>query len=61
MSSNDPVIGRPDDAPGSGPLELLTDEEGLWTAVPMDAEGDQRLTHWISVEADVLCELEEWR
>ena len=61
MSVDDIAVGRPDDAPASGPLELLTDDERIWTAVPTDAEGDERLTHWISVDADVLRDLEEWR
>ena len=42
-------------------LELLTDDERVWTAVPTDAEGEQRLTQWLSVEAELLCELDEWR
>ncbi|WP_459809162.1 DUF7511 domain-containing protein [Halopiger thermotolerans] len=44
----------------AAPLELLTDE-GLWTAVPVDASGDERVSEWISVEAETLCDLEEWR
>ncbi|AEH37522.1 DUF7511 domain-containing protein [Halopiger xanaduensis] len=46
---------------GTAPLELLTDDEGLWTAVPVDASGDERVRKWISVEAGTLCDLEEWR
>ena len=42
------------------PLELLTDDEDVWTAVPVDASGDDRVSKWISVEDDVLCDLEEW-
>lgn len=52
-----PEDGREDGAP----LELLTDDEGVWTAVPVDATGDERVTKWLSVEGDVLCDLEEWR
>lgn len=44
-----------------GTLELLTDEGEVWTAVPVDASGDDRVTKWISVAADDLCELSEWR
>ena len=49
-----------DDASGA-PLELLTDDEDVWTAVPVDASGDERIRKWLSVEADALCDLEEWR
>lgn len=43
------------------PLELLSDDEGSWTAVPADASGDERVSKWLEVEGDVLCDLEEWR
>ena len=52
-----PEDGRTADAP----LELLTDDEDVWTAVPADASGDDRVTKWISIDADALCDLEEWR
>ena len=42
-------------------LELLTDDEHVWTAVPRTATGDERVTRWISVDVDVLCDLEVWR
>ncbi|USZ73074.1 DUF7511 domain-containing protein [Natronosalvus halobius] len=42
-------------------LELLTDEAGTWTMVPMSATGDERMTQWISVDSAVLCDLEEMR
>lgn len=58
MSVNDMAVEP--DAPG-GELELLTDDEGVWTVVPTDAEGEERLTRWISVEADQLRDLDEWR
>ncbi|ELY43856.1 DUF7511 domain-containing protein [Natronorubrum sulfidifaciens] len=44
------------------PLELLTDDENeVWTAVPADATGDERVSRWLSVDADTLCDLEAWR
>ena len=42
-------------------LELLTDDEEVWTAVPVRATGDEQLTQWLSVDIDVLCDLESWR
>ncbi|WP_049925233.1 DUF7511 domain-containing protein [Halopiger goleimassiliensis] len=51
-----------DDARASvAPLELLTDDEEVWTAVPVDADGDERVTRWISIDGADLCDLEEWR
>ncbi|ELY61218.1 DUF7511 domain-containing protein [Natronolimnohabitans innermongolicus] len=52
-----PDDGRTADAP----LELLTDDEDIWTAVPADAEGDDRVSKWLSIEVGALCDLEEWR
>ncbi|AGB32530.1 hypothetical protein C488_12738 [Natrinema pellirubrum DSM 15624] len=46
---------------GATPLELLSDDEGSWTAVPADASGDDRVSKWLEIDADVLCDLEEWR
>lgn len=44
------------------PLELLADDDGeVWTAVPVDATGDERVTKWLSIETDGLCALAEWR
>ncbi|NGM71463.1 hypothetical protein G6M89_21175 [Natronolimnobius sp. AArcel1] len=43
------------------PLELLTDDADVWTAVPTNASGEERVTMWLSVESDTLCDLEEWR
>ncbi|WP_247731631.1 DUF7511 domain-containing protein [Halovivax limisalsi] len=60
MSVQDPPVGGSADA-GSEELELLTDDERVWTAVPTDAEGEQRLTQWLSVETELLCSLEDWR
>ncbi|MDQ2052788.1 hypothetical protein RBH26_20310 [Natronolimnohabitans sp. A-GB9] len=52
----------PDDGQTAGaPLELLTDDEDVWTAVPADATGDDRVTRWLSIDVDSLCDLEEWR
>ncbi|WP_254862281.1 DUF7511 domain-containing protein [Halovivax gelatinilyticus] len=59
MSVHDGSVGR--SVAQRDELELLTDDERVWTAVPVDAEGEQRLTQWLSVEADLLCELDEWR
>ncbi|EMA39147.1 DUF7511 domain-containing protein [Halobiforma nitratireducens] len=60
MTVNEAPI--PDDGQSEDePLELLTDDEEIWTAVPVHATGDDRITKWISVEDDVLCDLEEWR
>ncbi|WP_254523472.1 DUF7511 domain-containing protein [Natrinema caseinilyticum] len=42
------------------PLELFTDDERVWTAVPADASGEDRVSKWIEVEADALCDLGEW-
>ena len=46
---------------GTTPLELLAGEDDVWTAVPMDASGDERVSEWLAVESDTLCDLEEWR
>ena len=43
------------------PLELITDDEELWTAVPVDATGDERVTEWLTIDGADLCDLEEWR
>ncbi|WP_222919484.1 hypothetical protein [Natrinema sp. SYSU A 869] len=52
----------PDEAQsGATPLELLSDDEGGWTAVPADASGDERVSKWLEIESDTLCDLEEWR
>ena len=53
--------GSVPDGTSGAPLELLTDDEDVWTAVPVDASGDERVRKWISVDAEVLCDLEEWR
>ena len=61
MTETEPPI--PDEAQaGTTPLELLTEEEeGVWTAVPADATGDERVREWLEVADDSLCDLEEWR
>ncbi|WP_076608107.1 DUF7511 domain-containing protein [Natronorubrum thiooxidans] len=61
MTVNEAPI--PDDSRSvDAPLELLTDDENeVWTAVPADATGDDRVRKWLSVDADTLCDLEEWR
>ncbi|PGF14935.1 hypothetical protein CP556_01540 [Natrinema sp. CBA1119] len=46
---------------GAPPLELLSDDEYVWTAVPADASGDERVSKWLEVEDEVLCDLEKWR
>ncbi|WP_408959215.1 hypothetical protein [Natrinema sp. 74] len=46
---------------GATALELLTDDERVWTAVPADASGDERMTEWLELEGDALCDLEQWR
>ncbi|MCU4740042.1 DUF7511 domain-containing protein [Natronoglomus mannanivorans] len=42
-------------------LELLTDDGEIWTVVPVETTGDEQLTRWLSVDANVLCDLETWR
>lgn len=42
-------------------LELLTDGADVWTVVPIDATGDERVRRWLSVDAETLCDLEAWR
>ncbi|MDS0474029.1 hypothetical protein [Natrinema sp. 1APR25-10V2] len=60
MTVNEAPI--PDEAQsGTTPLELLTDDEQFWTAVPADASGDERMTKWLEVEGETLCDLEQWR
>ncbi|ELZ23824.1 hypothetical protein HTZ84_12040 [Haloterrigena sp. SYSU A558-1] len=60
MTVNETPI--PDDEQAAAmPLELLTDDEDVWTAVPADATGDERVTKWLSVDVDTLCDLEEWQ
>ena len=62
MSVHDSRVGQPDDEDDADePLELLTDEEDLWTIVPANADGDKRLTQWISGECEVFLDLEEVR
>ncbi|MFP8954279.1 hypothetical protein ACLI4Z_15120 [Natrialbaceae archaeon A-arb3/5] len=52
----------PDDGQADGAqLELLTDDEEVWTVVPVDASGDERVREWLSIHSDDLCDLEEWR
>ncbi|PCR90592.1 DUF7511 domain-containing protein [Natrinema ejinorense] len=46
---------------GVTPLELLSDDEGVWTAVPADASGDERVREWLEIESGGLCDLEAWR
>ncbi|RQG97222.1 DUF7511 domain-containing protein [Natrarchaeobius chitinivorans] len=42
-------------------LELLTDDDEVWTVVPVDASGDERVSKWLSIDGDALCDLTEWR
>ncbi|QLK25553.1 hypothetical protein HYG81_15935 [Natrinema zhouii] len=52
----------PDEAQSDAkPLELLSDTEAVWTAVPVDASGDERVSKWLEIEDEVLCDLEKWR
>lgn len=52
----------PDDSRSQDvPLELLTEDEESWTAVPADASGDDRVSKWLSIDGDALCDLEAWR
>ncbi|MFC7215123.1 hypothetical protein ACFQO4_13685 [Saliphagus sp. GCM10025334] len=60
MTVSETPVESPTDR-SAGVLELLTDEEGTWTMVPMGATGDEQMTQWISVDSAVLCELEEMR
>ena len=55
-----PVGWAGDESASNESLEWLTDDE-WWTLVPVDATEDERLTQWISVQGETLCELEEWR
>lgn len=34
---------------------------GEYTFVPRDAEGDERLTRWLTAEEDAIVDLSEWR
>ncbi|MFP8955764.1 hypothetical protein ACLI4Y_03475 [Natrialbaceae archaeon A-CW3] len=52
----EPTAAQQDDG-----LELLTDGNDTWTVVPTGATGDERMTHWITVEGETLCDLEEMR
>ena len=62
MTVNDVSVGRSvEESTSDEALELLTDNEGWWTLVPVAATGEERLTQWISVDRDTLCDLEEWR
>jgi hypothetical protein len=49
----------------AGPFRLITHEEGerleSWTIVPETLASDERLTAWISADADEFADLEEWR
>ncbi|WP_263004895.1 DUF7511 domain-containing protein [Natronobiforma cellulositropha] len=60
MTANDAPVGYTD-VPRSGDLELLTDDGTVWTAVEVAASEDERLTRWLSIAEDDLCDLERWR
>ncbi|THE66191.1 hypothetical protein D8Y22_04570 [Salinadaptatus halalkaliphilus] len=60
MSVHDAPISD-DDVREELPLELLTDDGEMWTAVPIDASGDQRVSQWLSVDRETVCDLEVWR
>ncbi|WP_255169674.1 DUF7511 domain-containing protein [Natrononativus amylolyticus] len=53
-------VGAADADESPAALELLVDDD-VWTIVPAEATGDERMTHWISVPGEVLCDLREWR
>ena len=60
MTVNEAPI--PDDTQSvAAPLELLSDEEDVWTAVPAEATADERVRKWLSIDGDSLRDLEEWR
>ena len=60
MTVNEAPI--PDDARSRDEsLEVLTDDEDVWTAVPADATGDDRVSKWLSIDGNSLRDLEEWR
>ena len=61
MTATEFPVESPEDRPSADVLELLSDGENTWTAVPADVSGDDCLTHWITVDRDVLCDLEEMR
>jgi hypothetical protein len=46
---------------GIAPLELFTDDDRVWTAIPVDATDEQRASRWLSIADEDLCDLEEWR
>ncbi|MFP9190928.1 DUF7511 domain-containing protein [Natronosalvus vescus] len=52
---------EPTPTPVDDALELLTDGNDTWTVVPTGATGDERMTHWITVEGATLCDLKEMR
>ncbi|MEY7850814.1 hypothetical protein AB7C87_16615 [Natrarchaeobius sp. A-rgal3] len=60
MTVNDAPVPA-DGQSGGAQLELLTDDEEVWTVVPVDASGDERVSKWLSIDGDALCDLEEWR
>ncbi|MFC4437192.1 MULTISPECIES: DUF7511 domain-containing protein [Natrialbaceae] len=47
--------------PRDATLELRTDDERVWTATPVDASKDERVSAWLSVADEDLCDLEAWR
>ena len=61
MTVNDVSVGQDGvESPAEESLEWLTDD-GWWTLVPVDVSEDDRMTRWISIERDGLCDLEQWR
>ncbi|WP_276253798.1 DUF7511 domain-containing protein [Halomontanus rarus] len=63
MTAAEAPVGRTDDEQRRPDiqLELLTDDEVIWTVVPVETTGDEQLTRWLSVPADILCDLAAWR
>ncbi|MDJ1430552.1 hypothetical protein QNM96_00550 [Halostagnicola sp. A-GB9-2] len=60
MMTNEPSIPDADEL-ASDVLELLTDEDETWTAVPGRSNDDENEGQWISVAPDSLCDLENWQ
>nr|WP_231587889.1 hypothetical protein [Halostagnicola sp. A56] len=60
MMTNETSI--PDaDEPAGDILELVTDDDETWTAIPGRVTDDETQGQWITVTPNLLCDLEEWR
>ncbi|SFS74974.1 hypothetical protein [Halostagnicola kamekurae] len=58
--TNEPSIPNADE-PAGDVLELVTDDDETWTAIPGRVTGDETQGQWITVAPNLLCDLEEWR